>query len=327
MTLDAYLRQLVDEGAVERYGERHAGDPRAHRRRADRHRDHGVRRLLPHRLGPDPVRPRARHPGGPGAGLGRRLGGLVLPADHRPRPAAVRADLRALPEPRAQADARHRHGLRRARPGPGHPVRGRRSTARTTSRRSSRSRRSRGSRGSATPRACWGSPPSMGDRLCKMYPPAVLGPRVLDRGRAEAVAGTARRVRDASPRRAEIVDTARALEGLRREDSVHAAGVVIGDAPLVNYLPLKLVEGLARRLAAHRHAVRHARRREARPAEDGLPRACGTCPSSRTRCGTCATAASSWTSTTWRWTTPGPTRCSAAATPIGVFQLEGAGMR
>ena len=31
-----------------------------------------------------------------------------------------------------------------------------------------------------------------------------------------------------------------ALEGLRREDSVHAAGVVIGDAPLVNYLPLKL---------------------------------------------------------------------------------------
>src|SRR5439155_10921003 len=42
------------------------------------------------------------------------------------------------------------------------------------------------------------------------------------------------------PEAREIVDTARALEGLRREDSVHAAGVVIGDAPLVNYLPLKL---------------------------------------------------------------------------------------
>ena len=42
------------------------------------------------------------------------------------------------------------------------------------------------------------------------------------------------------PEAKEIVDTARALEGLRREDSVHAAGVVIGDAPLVNYLPLKL---------------------------------------------------------------------------------------
>ena len=63
------------------------------------------------------------------------------------------------------------------------------------------------------------------------------------------------------PEAKEIVDTARALEGLRREDSVHAAGVVIGDAPLVNYLPLKLVEGLARRLEARRDAVRHARRR------------------------------------------------------------------
>ena len=42
------------------------------------------------------------------------------------------------------------------------------------------------------------------------------------------------------PEAKEIIETARALEGLRREDSVHAAGVVIGDAPLVNYLPLKL---------------------------------------------------------------------------------------
>ena len=42
------------------------------------------------------------------------------------------------------------------------------------------------------------------------------------------------------PEAREIVDAARALEGLRREDSVHAAGVVIGDARFVNYLPLKL---------------------------------------------------------------------------------------
>ena len=40
------------------------------------------------------------------------------------------------------------------------------------------------------------------------------------------------------------MDTARALEGLRREDLVHAAGVVIGDEPLVNYLPLKLSKDL-----------------------------------------------------------------------------------
>src|SRR5256885_13903384 len=47
---------------------------------------------------------------------------------------------------------------------------------------------------------------------------------------------------DREPEAKEIVETARALEGLRREDSVHAAGVVIGDAPLVNYLPLKLTK-------------------------------------------------------------------------------------
>src|SRR5205823_4954657 len=44
------------------------------------------------------------------------------------------------------------------------------------------------------------------------------------------------------PEAKEIIETARALEGLRREDSVHAAGVVIGDAPLVEYHPLKLTK-------------------------------------------------------------------------------------
>src|SRR6266540_3937493 len=34
--------------------------------------------------------------------------------------------------------------------------------------------------------------------------------------------------------------TIKGKQGIRREDSVHAAGVVIGDAPLVNYMPLKL---------------------------------------------------------------------------------------
>ena len=126
--------------------------------------------------------------------------------------------------------------------------------------------------------------------------------------------GAARGLRDASPRRKEIIDTARALEGLRREDSVHAAGVVIGDAPLVNYLPLKLtkdsrddskkivtqfdmngVEQLGllkmdflglRNLSVIEETLRHLR----------------------------SARASSSTSTTCRWTTTRPTRCSAAAT-------------
>ncbi len=84
-----------------------------------------------------------------------------------------------------------------------------------------------------------GFPASVGDRLCKMYPPALLGREYridkaleLSRELAEAY--------EKEPEAREIVDTARELEGLRREDSVHAAGVVIGDRPLVEYLPLKL---------------------------------------------------------------------------------------
>ena len=84
-----------------------------------------------------------------------------------------------------------------------------------------------------------GFPASVGDRLCKMYPPAVLG-REHPIDEALKLAPELRDAYEREPESREIVDTARALEGLRREDSVHAAGVVIGDAPLVNYLPLKL---------------------------------------------------------------------------------------
>ncbi|MGH2528300.1 MAG: DNA polymerase III subunit alpha [Actinomycetota bacterium] len=84
-----------------------------------------------------------------------------------------------------------------------------------------------------------GFPASVGDRLCKMYPPAVLG-REHTIDVALDLSPELHEAYEKEPEAREIVDTARALEGLRREDSVHAAGVVIGDAPLVNYLPLKL---------------------------------------------------------------------------------------
>src|SRR2546423_7255362 len=72
-----------------------------------------------------------------------------------------------------------------------------------------------------------------------MSPPAVLG---REKPIAEALKESHELAEayDKEPEAKEIVDTARALEGLRREDSVHAAGVVIGDQPLVNYLPVKL---------------------------------------------------------------------------------------
>jgi DNA polymerase III subunit alpha len=84
-----------------------------------------------------------------------------------------------------------------------------------------------------------GFPASVGDRLCKMYPPAIMG-RDEPIDNALKLSHELRDAYEREPEAREIVDAARALEGLRREDSVHAAGVVIGDAPLVTYLPLKL---------------------------------------------------------------------------------------
>ena len=43
---------------------------------------------------------------------------------------------------------------------------------------------------------------------------------------------------EADPRIKELIEISRALEGLSRHASTHAAGVVIGDKPLVEYLPL-----------------------------------------------------------------------------------------
>ena len=77
----AYLRDLTYGGRRERYGV--AAAPRgggAARLRARRHRQHGLRRLLPRRVGPDPLRPRVGHPGGPGPGVGGRLLRGLLPA-------------------------------------------------------------------------------------------------------------------------------------------------------------------------------------------------------------------------------------------------------
>ncbi len=102
-----------------------AGGARPDRARAERHHLHGVRRLLPDRVGPDPPRAGAGHPRRSRARERRRLRRLVLAAHHRPGSAALRPAVRAVPEPRADPDAGHRHGLRRAPPGRGDPVRDR----------------------------------------------------------------------------------------------------------------------------------------------------------------------------------------------------------
>jgi DNA polymerase-3 subunit alpha len=86
-----------------------------------------------------------------------------------------------------------------------------------------------------------GFPAMFGDRLAKMFPPAVLG-REFSIEKALDLSPELKEAYASEPEAREVIDSARALEGLRREDSVHAAGVVIADAPLVSYLPLKLAK-------------------------------------------------------------------------------------
>ena len=65
----------------------------------------------------------------------------------------------------------------------------------------------------------------------------------------------------------DLIDMARPLEGLIRQDGIHAAAVVIGDRPLVEYLPLQR-KGADKELVTQ-YAMGDVER--ARPAQDGLP--------------------------------------------------------
>ncbi|MDR1788765.1 MAG: DNA polymerase III subunit alpha [Opitutaceae bacterium] len=82
-------------------------------------------------------------------------------------------------------------------------------------------------------------PLSEGDRLAKMIPDEIN--ISLD----DALAASPE-LRDAvarEPQTKKIFDTARAVEGLVRNTGKHAAGIIITDQPLDNYVPLTLQEG------------------------------------------------------------------------------------
>jgi len=92
-----------------------------------------------------------------------------------------------------------------------------------------------------------------GDRIAKMMPPAILGAEaslgqcLSDPGKgADAAlrdfysnAAQLRAVYDTEEDARKVIDTARGLEGLRRQDSIHAAAVVISPEPLTNLVPLQ----------------------------------------------------------------------------------------
>ncbi len=93
-----------------------------------------------------------------------------------------------------------------------------------------------------------GYPYAVGDKAAKAMPPLVMGRDTplwacLDRhdGYEEGwkMAAELRQLCETDPDVAKVVEVARGLEGLRRQDGIHAAAVVITHDPLTEYLPIQ----------------------------------------------------------------------------------------
>ncbi|MGI9540058.1 MAG: DNA polymerase III subunit alpha [Miltoncostaeaceae bacterium] len=75
------------------------------------------------------------------------------------------------------------------------------------------------------------------DRIAKLVPERPIGIKLGD---AMGAGSDLQQAYDADPGTREIIDTARPLEGLVRNEGVHAAGVVIAPGDVTNYLPVRL---------------------------------------------------------------------------------------
>ena len=77
------------------------------------------------------------------------------------------------------------------------------------------------------------------DRVVREVPtmPASFGVMTIDKALQEG--SGLRQIYEGDAKIGELIDTARALEGVARHASTHAAGVVIAPEPLVNFLPLQ----------------------------------------------------------------------------------------
>jgi len=93
-----------------------------------------------------------------------------------------------------------------------------------------------------------GKPYMVGDRVAKAMPPLIMGRDTPLRACFEMepkyedgykMAAELRAMYDADPDAHEVIDVAKGLEGLRRQDGIHAAAVVITRDPLTDYLPVQ----------------------------------------------------------------------------------------
>jgi len=93
-----------------------------------------------------------------------------------------------------------------------------------------------------------GYPYIVGDKVAKAMPPLIMGrdtplyaclephPKFED---GYKMAAELRKMRDEDPDAAKVIEVAKGLEGLRRQDGIHAAAVVITKEPLTTYLPIQ----------------------------------------------------------------------------------------
>ena len=247
----SYLRELVIEGAKQRYGDcaRFRGHL-PHRLRVVGHRRNGLSRLLLDRVGPDSICEREGNQDRTGSGSAAgsivayclRITGLDPLEYGLIFERFLNPGRRQMPDIDMDFDERYRSEMIRYcadRYGSDHvaqiitfsTIKGRqavRDAARVL-----------------------GHPYGVGDRVAKAMPPAILGvDATLDQCLVEplpeadatskdhytAAAGL-RDMIAADPDAAQVVETARGLEGLRRQDSIHAAAVVISPLPLEEIVP------------------------------------------------------------------------------------------
>ena len=97
-----------------------------------------------------------------------------------------------------------------------------------------------------------GKPYIVGDKIAKLMPPLVMGrdtplhaciTKTDGHEEGFAAASELRAMRDVDPDAKEVIEVALGLEGLRRQDGIHAAAVVISRDPLTDYLPIQRKPG------------------------------------------------------------------------------------
>jgi DNA polymerase-3 subunit alpha len=89
-----------------------------------------------------------------------------------------------------------------------------------------------------------GYPFSMGDKITKVMPPPVMGKdvplaKIFDSTHDRyGEGGEFRALYESDPEVKRVVDTAKGLEGLKRQWGVHAAGVIMSSEPLLDLIPI-----------------------------------------------------------------------------------------